>query len=87
MSMEGHVVLGGLVVSVLVIGPKQSIFWHPRVDIYQYIQCFSITTQGSWIQTRLREIKIRSMPSFGGEVKLSDPCRKILWHVKEPFKV
>jgi hypothetical protein len=30
----------------------------------------------------LRTIKIRSTPSFGGEVKSSAPCRKILKHVK-----
>jgi hypothetical protein len=32
-------------------------------------------------------IKIRSMPSFRGEVKLSATCRKILWHVNESFVV
>jgi hypothetical protein len=31
----------------------------------------------------LRAIKIRSTPCFGGEVKPSAPCRKILRHVKE----
>jgi hypothetical protein len=30
----------------------------------------------------LRAIKIHSIPSFGWEVKLEVPCRKILWHVK-----
>jgi hypothetical protein len=35
----------------------------------------------------LRAIKIRSVLYFGEEVKLFAPCRKILWHVKEPFKV
>jgi hypothetical protein len=30
----------------------------------------------------LKVIKILSTPSFGGEVKLSDPCRKIKGHVK-----
>jgi hypothetical protein len=30
-------------------------------------------------------IKIRSTTSFGGEVKPSVPCRKILRHVKEPY--
>jgi hypothetical protein len=30
----------------------------------------------------LRAIKIHSMASFRGEVKLSAPCCKILWHVK-----
>jgi hypothetical protein len=34
----------------------------------------------------LRAIKIYSIPSFGGEVKPEAPCRKILRHVKEPFK-
>jgi hypothetical protein len=32
-----------------------------------------------WI---LRAIKIRSKTSFRGKVKLSAPCRNILWHVK-----
>jgi hypothetical protein len=32
----------------------------------------------------LRVIKILSMTSFGGEVKLLVPCHKFLWHVKEP---
>jgi hypothetical protein len=32
----------------------------------------------------LRAIKIRSTTSFGGEVKPSARCRKILRHVKEP---
>jgi hypothetical protein len=32
--------------------------------------------------TFLRAIKIRSTPSFGGEVKPKAPYRKILWHVK-----
>jgi hypothetical protein len=31
----------------------------------------------------LRAIKIRSTPSFGGEVKREVPCRKILRHVKD----
>jgi hypothetical protein len=35
----------------------------------------------------LKATKICSTVSFGGEVKLSAPCRKILWHVKEPFEV
>jgi hypothetical protein len=30
----------------------------------------------------LRAIKICNTPSFGGEVKPSSPCRKILRHVK-----
>jgi hypothetical protein len=32
----------------------------------------------------LRAIKIWNIISFGGEVKLSVPCCKILQHVKEP---
>jgi hypothetical protein len=32
----------------------------------------------------LRVIEIRSTTSFGGEVKQSVPCRKILGHVKKP---
>jgi hypothetical protein len=34
----------------------------------------------------LRAIKIRSMPSFGWEVKPSVPCHKILQQVKEPYE-
>jgi hypothetical protein len=34
----------------------------------------------------LRAIKIHSTTSFGGEVKQSVPCRKILRHVKERYK-
>jgi hypothetical protein len=34
----------------------------------------------------LRGIKISSIPSFGGKVKMSAPC-KILQHVKEHFEV
>jgi hypothetical protein len=35
----------------------------------------------------LRAIKIRSTFSFGAEVKLLAPCRKVLRHVKETFEV
>jgi hypothetical protein len=35
----------------------------------------------------LRPIKIRSTSSFGGEVKPSVPCRKILRHVNKPCVV
>jgi hypothetical protein len=31
-------------------------------------------------------IKICSTPSFGGELKLSVPHHKILWHAKNPYK-
>jgi hypothetical protein len=34
----------------------------------------------------LKAIKIRSTPSFAGEVKPSVPCRKTLRHVKNPFE-
>jgi hypothetical protein len=34
----------------------------------------------------LRSIKIHSTPSFGWEVKLEVPCRKILRHVKDFLK-
>jgi hypothetical protein len=34
----------------------------------------------------VRAIKIRSMPSFGEEVKTSAPFRNSLRHVKEPFE-
>jgi hypothetical protein len=33
----------------------------------------------------LRAIKIPVTPSFGWEVKLQVPCRKILRHVKDPL--
>jgi hypothetical protein len=33
-----------------------------------------------------RAIKIRITPSFGGEVKLSAPCSRILRHVKRTSK-
>jgi hypothetical protein len=36
--------------------------------------------------TFTRVKKICGMPSFGGEVKLSVPCHKILQHVKNPLK-
>jgi hypothetical protein len=64
-----NVVLGGLVVTVLAVGPKVRIFKPSR---------------GCLI---LREIKIRSTLYFGWEIKPSAPCRKILRHVKQPFKV
>jgi hypothetical protein len=35
----------------------------------------------------LTAIKIRSTPSFGGEVKTEIPCRKILRYVKTNFEV
>jgi len=35
----------------------------------------------------LKSITIHSTHSFGGEVKLSAPYRKILWHVKNTFEV
>jgi hypothetical protein len=35
----------------------------------------------------LRAIKIHITTSFGGEAKLSVPCRKIIRHVKKPYKV
>jgi hypothetical protein len=35
----------------------------------------------------LRAIKIRSTPSFGGEVKPSAPCRKVSRDVKNHFEV
>jgi hypothetical protein len=34
----------------------------------------------------LKVIKICSITSFGGKVKPSIPCYKILWHVKEPYR-
>jgi hypothetical protein len=37
--------------------------------------------RGRWI---LEAIQIRSTTSFGGEIKLSAICRKILRHVKNP---
>jgi hypothetical protein len=43
--------------------------------------------QGSQVQCWPRAIKICSMPSFRGKVKRKAPCRKILQHVKNPFKL
>jgi hypothetical protein len=40
--------------------------------------------RGRWIW---KVIKIRCTTSFGGEVKPSAPCRKILRHVKDPWGV
>jgi hypothetical protein len=60
--------LGGVVVSVLVTGPRGGLFKPGRGD-------------GFW-----GAIKIRSTPSFGWEVKPEVPCRKILWHVKDPSR-
>jgi hypothetical protein len=34
----------------------------------------------------LRATEISSTPSFGGEAKPPDPCRKILRHVTKPSK-
>jgi hypothetical protein len=34
----------------------------------------------------LRAIKIRSTPSFKGEIKLEAPCCKTLLHVKDPLR-
>jgi hypothetical protein len=34
----------------------------------------------------LRVIKIRTMTSFGGDVKPLVPCHNILRHVKEPYE-
>jgi hypothetical protein len=34
-----------------------------------------------------KDDKIRKAPSFGGEVKLSAPCRKILGRVKNSFEI
>jgi hypothetical protein len=35
----------------------------------------------------LMTLKIRNIPSFGGEVTPEDPCRKTLWHVKDSASV
>jgi hypothetical protein len=35
----------------------------------------------------LKAIKICSMPPFGGEVKPSAPCRKILGHIRSHFQM
>jgi hypothetical protein len=34
----------------------------------------------------LKAIKVHTATSFGGEVKLSVPCRKILRNVKDPLR-
>jgi hypothetical protein len=66
MKIRTEVVLGGIMVIVLAIGPKVPGFKHAKDDGF------------------LRAIKIRSTPSFGGEVKPLAPCHKTLRHVKEP---
>jgi hypothetical protein len=43
-------------------------------------------TQSLLVQTRLRAIKIRNTPSFGGEVKALAPCRYILQHITEVYE-
>jgi hypothetical protein len=65
------VVLGGLVVIMLSTGPKVHRFKPDLAEDNGF----------------LRAIKISSMTSFQGEVKLSAPCCKILWHVKDPCGV
>jgi hypothetical protein len=57
--------LGGVMVTVLAIGPKVCRFKPGQGDGF------------------LRLIKIRSTPSFGGDVKLEAPRHKILRHVKK----
>jgi hypothetical protein len=64
------VVFGALVDSVFTIGPN------PRFAGLN-------PAEGDGF---LRAIKIRSMPSFGGEVKPSAPCCNILRHDKEPYE-
>jgi hypothetical protein len=51
--------------------------------IKQETSCIYYVTQGGQqlVVTFLRAIKIRSAPSFGGEIKPEAPCCKILWHV------
>jgi hypothetical protein len=53
------------------------------------VSMIAIGLKCSWIKMRprtmdiLRAIEIRAPSSFGGEVKLSIPCHKILLHVKK----
>jgi hypothetical protein len=63
------VTLGGLMVSVLVIG-------HNVRELKP--------AEGDGSE---RAIKLRSTPSFGGQVKPLDPYCKILRHVKEPYDI
>jgi hypothetical protein len=42
--------------------------------------------QGSQVHTRPGRSKYRNTPTFGGYVKSSAPCRKILRHVKNPLR-
>jgi hypothetical protein len=63
-----EVVILGLVVSVLAIGPKVRGFW---------------PGPGIWIFKGDKN----PQPSFGGEVKPSAQCRKVLRHLKKPIKV
>jgi hypothetical protein len=61
-------ILGGVMVSMLAIGPK----------VHGFSPGLAIDFKGS---------KNHSMPPFRGRVKPSAPCRKIYWHVKDPFEV
>jgi hypothetical protein len=40
-----------------------------------------------WRQWIFSDVKIRSTTSFRGEVKLSVPCHKILWHIRDPYSM
>jgi hypothetical protein len=62
------VALGGLMVTVLAIGPRFA---------------GSNPTEGDGF---FRTIKICNKPAFGGEVKPSAQCCRILRHVKEPYE-
>jgi hypothetical protein len=65
--------------------------WCSLRGAYWNLKCYldEHWTQGSVVQTRQRTMdfkgdKVHSTSSFGAEVKPSVPCRKILWHVKNP---
>jgi hypothetical protein len=47
--------------------------------------CGFIPVQGRWMF--LMAIEVHNMLSFGGEVKPSAPCCRILRHVKKSFEV
>jgi hypothetical protein len=65
--------------------------WCSLRGAYWILKCFldEHWTQGSVVQTRQKTMdfkgdKVRSTSSFGAEVRPSAPCRKILWHFKNP---
>jgi hypothetical protein len=61
---------------------------HHLTILYQ-LRCLTTVNYVPWFLCGgfLRSIEIRSIPSFGWEVKPEVPCRKILWYVKRTLGV